>query len=182
MTDEEIYIGIANKDNRSFTFLQEKCQSAIIRMVEKNSGNKQDALDVFQEGLVAVWININQGKYQLRQQVKISTYIQQICRNIWLSKLRKRKSTDDLSTQEYALADETHVEESQQFKEVKLLQKLLSELNDSCQILLKLFYYQKLALKEIALKLNVTEKTAKNNKYRCMQKLRELYKHNNPQL
>ena len=56
------------------------------------------------------------------------------------------------------------------------LEKHFEKLGESCKKLLKLFYYQKASLKEIAASLNLTEKTAKNTKYRCMKSLRSNYK------
>jgi len=175
MTDLEIFSGLERKENKAFLFLQKNYLDRIVRMVENNSGNAQDGNDIFQEGLVALWINVTQGKYQLQEKVKLSTYFQQICRNIWISKLRSRKNTLSISDHEYLLKDDSTDELDKGYEEIKTLQKLIAKLNDSCKKILKLFYFEKMALKQIALKLSLTEKTAKNNKYRCMQKLRTSY-------
>jgi RNA polymerase sigma factor (sigma-70 family) len=170
-----MYEGIARKDNRTFLYAYEKYQGQILRMVEKNNGNEEDALDLFQEGMIALWTNIQKGTFQLNEHTRISTYLFAMCRNLWISKLRKRKNmylvrnTDDLE-----VAEELGQMEAQH-ERIQLLEQHLSQLGDACQRLLHLFYYQKASLKTIAQELDLTEKTAKNNKYRCMQQLRSLY-------
>ena len=57
MTDQEIYEGIVQQDNKTFLFLYNKYKGRIIGMVQKNSGSEEDALDIFQEGLIALWTN-----------------------------------------------------------------------------------------------------------------------------
>lgn len=175
MTDQEIFTGIARQDNRTFQFLYQEYQGKILGMVQKNNGNAEDALDVFQEGIIGLWTNIEKGKFQLQDSAKISTYLFALCRNIWISKLRKRKVLFSIDERTQGEIAEEVDEMEEQYDRIKTLEDRFRQLGDSCQQLLKLFYYQKVALKVIAQTLSITEKTAKNNKYRCMQKLRALY-------
>lgn len=147
----------------------------ILSMVQKNNGGHDDAMDIFQEGLVAMWTNISQGKYQLDEKVKLSTYLYALCRNIWISRLRKTKPTVEIDGHEAMenMVDVDDLEEN--YNMITTLEKQLQKLNEACRNLLKLFYYEKTSLKEIAMTMNITEKTAKNNKYRCMQSLRSFY-------
>ena len=150
----------------------------ILSMVQKNSGGHDDAMDIFQEGLVAMWTNISQGKYQLDEKVKLSTYLYALCRNIWISRLRKTKPTVEIDGHE-AMENIVDVDELEEnYNMITTLEKQLQKLNEACRNLLKLFYYEKTSLKEIAMTMNITEKTAKNNKYRCMQSLRSFYENN----
>ena len=182
MTDQEIYEGIARQDNKTFLYLYNKYKGQIIGMVNRNNGNEEDALDIFQEGLVALWTNIEKGKFKVQDKSKISTYLYALCRNIWISKLRKRKIM-------YSIDDNPGIEGKievqdmeEQYDKVKELEKMLSKLGEACQKILRLFYYQKASLQEIALEMNLTDKTAKNTKYRCMKNLRENYKTENSML
>ena len=93
MTEQEIFDGIARKDNRTFLYLYKKYQGSILNMVQKNNGNEEDALDIFQEGLIALWTNISKGKFKVQDKAKISTYLYALCRNIWISRLRKKQYT-----------------------------------------------------------------------------------------
>lgn len=179
MTNQEIFEGIARKDNKTFLYLYKEYQGQILRMVEKNSGNADDALDIFQEGIIALWTNISQGKFTLKQSAKISSYLYAMCKNIWISRLRKQKPV--LAIEEsHDLTDAAEIEEMQtQHEMISELEQHFRQLGASCKKLLRLFYYQKESLKAIALQLDITEKTAKNNKYRCMQSLKTIYQNAN---
>lgn len=178
MTNQEIFEGIARRDNRTFLYLYKEYQAQIQRMVEKNSGNAEDALDIFQEGIIALWTNIQQGKFQLRDNAKISSYLFALCKNLWISKLRKRKDFKSLE-ESNDLSDQEDTEMLlAQHEKISELEKHFRQLGESCRKLLSLFYYQKTPLKSIAAQMQITEKTAKNNKYRCMQSLRSLYQQN----
>jgi RNA polymerase sigma factor (sigma-70 family) len=180
VTDQEIYEGIARRDNRTFLYLYEQYQGRILHMVQQNNGNSADATDIFQEGLIALWTNIKQGKFELTNNAKISTYLYALCRNLWISRLRKKKIIQpvDNNPKLEAIADEVDDMETQN-EQITTLRNHFSRLSEGCRKILQLFYYQKVSLKEIAGQLNITEKTAKNNKYRCMQNLRSNYQSEN---
>lgn len=175
MTDQEIYTGVAHKDNKAFLYLYETNLDSVIRLVTKNNGTPDDARDVFQEGLLALWTNVSNGKFEVNDNVKLSTYLYSLCRNIWISRLRKNKvlySIKDYHQEE--IADEVD-QMSRHYDRIIMLEKQFQKLGGSCQKLLKLFYFDKAKLKEIAMILGITEKSAKNNKYRCMQTLRTFF-------
>ena len=182
MTDQEIFEGIVQQDNQTFLYLYQKYKGQIINMVSKNSGNEEDALDVFQAGLVALWTNIERGKFKMQDQARISTYLYALCRNLWISKLRKRKIIHSIDDNPGIEAKLEVKEMEEEYDKVKALEKGLQKLGEACQKLLQLFYYQKASLREIALEMDITEKTAKNNKYRCMQNLRANFKAENSSL
>jgi RNA polymerase sigma factor (sigma-70 family) len=175
VTDLEIVQGITQKDNTTFLYLYQTHKDRIIHMVHKNSGSNADALDIFQEGIIALWTNISQGKYELQENAKIGTYLFALCRNLWISKLRKKKVEKPIDN-EAPFVDQSTVDLLEdEYEQVKELTDFFNKLGDACKKLLDLFYYKKNSLKEIALLMSITEKTAKNNKYRCMQSLRQLY-------
>jgi RNA polymerase sigma factor (sigma-70 family) len=175
VTEQELYDGIAQQDNRVFLYLYENFQGKILGMVQQNSGDEAEAMDVFQEGLVALWTNINKGTFTLKENARITTYLYALCRNIWISRLRKRKITQPLESDErIEIPDDTDALEAEHDR-IQELGRQLDKLGEACQQLLRLYYYEKKAMQEIAEQLGLTPKTAKNNKYRCMQRLRALY-------
>lgn len=177
MTEKELFTRLAAKDNQAFRYLYDAEYNKIMLLITRNRGKQEEAMDIFQEGLMILWINIKKGKYVYSEHAKVSTYLYGICRNLWMNALRKKKDilVDDLSFAE----DNVQLDEHEYFNErVLLLEKCINLLGEKCRMLLRLFYYEKQSLREIAMKMNFTEKTVKNNKYRCMQKLRELYQRN----
>ena len=175
MTDQEIYDGIAKKDNTTFSYLYSEYKNMIFSMVKKNSGSDNDAHDVFQDGLVAMWVNISTNKYQLKTDVKLSSYLYTLCRNIWISKLRKRKPIQEILVKDELLLTDNPNDSNEYNERIASLMQHVKKLGENCRNLLRLFYYDKATMKQIALKLNITEKSAKNSKYRCMENLRSMY-------
>lgn len=180
MTEQEIFDGIAKKDNQTFLYLYHKYQASISGMVQRNSGNEADAMDVFQEGLVALWTNVSQCKFKLENKASISTYLYTLCRNIWISRLRKRKYTQPIEDNPGVEVLDTE-EDSLYHQRIGKLEQTFEKLGAASKKLLLLFYYQKASLKEIAESMDLTAATAKNTKYRCMKKLREIYQPENEQ-
>lgn len=173
LTDQDIYDGIARKDNRVFLHLYQEYHPRILRLVQRNNGNDADAADLFQEGLVALWTNISRGKFELRDNARIATYFYALCRNLWISKLRKQQNLHSLDDDEQYLEIAAEVDDLEAHHgRIRRLEASLARLGENCRKLLAMFYYQKAPLREIAASLDITEKTAKNNKYRCMQRLR----------
>lgn len=174
MTDQELFEGLANRDNQAFLYLYQSFQGKILHMIQNNNGTEADARDVFQEGVIALWTNIAQGKFVVQDKARLSTYLYALCKNIWISRLRKKKPVHSLEQTQLQLAEEVHDLE-EEYEKVKQLEQQFAQLGEACKRILSLFYYQKASMREIAETLGLTEKTAKNNKYRCMQNLRSLY-------
>ncbi len=60
-------------------------------------------------------------------------------------------------------------------------QARFAQLGERCQEILRRFYYEKQSMKEIAEVFQLTEASAKNEKYRCMQRLNKLFPNPNAQ-
>ena len=67
------------------------------------------------------------------------------------------------------------LEENDNENRFRKLEEHFNQLGEKCKAILHQFYYKKSSMKEIAALFNYEEKTAKNEKYRCMKKLRALY-------
>jgi len=58
---------------------------------------------------------------------------------------------------------------------LELISQCFNRLGDPCRSLLDLFYYKKKSMEEIAVELNYKNaETAKNQKYKCMERLRKM--------
>jgi len=62
----------------------------IVRMVIQNSGNIENAKDIFQDGLVVLIENIFHKKLDLTNY--FGTYLYSICRLLWLNQLKRNKT------------------------------------------------------------------------------------------
>src|SRR5690606_13755730 len=56
----------------------------------QNSGKAADAKDIYQEAIVAAWVNVKEGKFELQSGKTIGGYIFQIAKFKWLDKLKSK--------------------------------------------------------------------------------------------
>ena len=172
MTDREIYDGILVGDRRIMHYLYREYFPAIARHVQRHRGQRTDAFDVFQDSVVALWANVKTGKYELRGDTRISTYLQGISRNVWSNRQRKEAKMRVVTAEPPGKAAGPGEPPGPLPEAVEEMEVAFAQLGDKCRRLLRLFYYEKTPLAEIATLMGYTDKTAKNNKYRCMQQLR----------
>lgn len=145
------------------------------RYVLKNSGDEQQAKDVYQEAFVAMWRNIKNDRFTAESENAINGYIFQIAKYKWLDHVRsvKYKNTTFINREiEY---DEPDIEIGEATnKKIKILMDCIGNLSERCQNLLKLFYFERKPYKEIAQILSMDEASARNAKYRCQEHLKKM--------
>ncbi|HTN46829.1 MAG TPA: sigma-70 family RNA polymerase sigma factor [Flavipsychrobacter sp.] len=145
------------------------------RYVLQNSGSVDEAKDIFQEAFIAAWRNIQLDKFVPAGENSLNGYLFQIAKHKWMDHLRsttvKKTTTLDENLDDAMTFEEVSDNDVQRIKSIR---EQFKNLGDNCRELLVRFYYKKQALKDIATALKWTEATAKNNKYRCMEKLRTL--------
>lgn len=169
MTDSQIINYLReNKYQKAVSGLY-KSFPAIKKYIRANGGNTDDAKDMFQDALVILYQKLQSADFNLS--VSPGTYLQAVVKNLWFSELRRRKKLPEGETP--ADVQEIVVEEEPSFHFARTAFDLLGE---KCRKLLILFYFKKKNFKEIAAALAFSdERTAKNQKYRCLQKAKENY-------
>ncbi|MEM8966042.1 MAG: sigma-70 family RNA polymerase sigma factor [Bacteroidota bacterium] len=149
---------------------------SVASYIRSNSGNDEDAEDFFQEAIV-VFINIVR-KGNFRGDSSIKTFLYSIARNLWRNELKRQNRALMRETNYYEQSEkeEQGIQDSISENEVKnQLLDLLEKLGDNCKKILLMFYYENLPMKEIFQHMGYeTEQVARNMKYRCMNKLKEL--------
>jgi len=140
----------------------------------KHGGNKADAEDVFQDGLLVMTENLTTLNYELKSSA--TTYLFGICKLLWLAKCRKQGKeipTDEIP--EVELNEDDLLEKLEKEKQFVQLGKVMNDIGEKCQELLLLFYGKKLSMKMIANKLKFSsEKIARNQKYKCLERAKNL--------
>ena len=140
----------------------------------QNSGSRDEARDIYQEAFIAVWRNIVQNRFHPKNDNSLNSYLLQVVRNKWLDHLRsaRQRLTVGLNTDHPEEEDSEFAPDEQD--RIDLVKKQFSHLGEMCRELLKRFYYDHESLRTISAAFDWTEATARNNKYRCIQKLRSL--------
>lgn len=143
---------------------------AVKKLVLKNGGNSDDALDVYQEGLIILCKKVKDIDFKLTS--SLNTYLYGVCKYIWKNELKKRKNkqyVELLPGQNPSIeADVDSYNESE--KVSKLAEQAVLQLGEQCREILKLFYFDLWSMKKIAEKFGfASENVAKNQKYKCVE-------------
>jgi RNA polymerase sigma factor (sigma-70 family) len=144
--------------------------------VKQNSGNQEDAEDIFQDVVVS-FIQLVQ-KEKFRGDSSIGTFIYVLTRNTWLNELKKRKRSK-LREEKYENEKEKSEAGASEYiiiREIKnQIVELIESLGENCKKILMAFYYDNLSIQEILLNLHYeNEQVVRNKKYKCLQKLQEI--------
>jgi RNA polymerase sigma factor (sigma-70 family) len=65
----------------------------IFKYIRANSGNETDAEDIFQEGIIVYWENVQKENFKLTTTPE--KYIFSVCRNLWQQELFRRKKYNE---------------------------------------------------------------------------------------
>lgn len=166
----------SGKEDKAFLKLY-KNYHQVEKLVLSKGGSREDAKDVFQEALIIFYEKVNKTDFKLTS--TIATYIYSVSRFVWKDQLVKKNGnkTTDLSfefTSEEELEFQGAIEREEKFKQLEMV---LTKIGDKCLQLLKLFYYDGLKMKDIATKVGLkSEKVAKNQKYKCLERAKLMVK------
>jgi RNA polymerase sigma factor (sigma-70 family) len=157
-----------------------KHRREFLKWAEKAFGiDSSEALDVYQDAILILYENIQRGKlHQLDASLK--TYFFGICKNLVLKKLARSKSEKrrwEIVTQESEQSTSLEYDKAVEHEEMRMdaVISALSGLSERNQSILKLYYYNKLSLKDIAEQLGYESvDVVKNQKVRCMKYLKKL--------
>lgn len=177
MSIDEQLTAIKANDEKVIQQLYANNFDGVKLFVLRNNGTPRDARDIYQEAFLSAWRNIQLDKFTPRQEGALGAYIFQIARYKWLDHLRSLsyKNTVTLKSQHENLMTFEELDDITE-KRLQLIKANFRTLGEGCQKLLTRFYYSNESMKTIAADMGWTEATAKNNKYRCMEKLRNLIK------
>ena len=170
-TTEAILEGIGKSNNDVLNYIYSKFFPDTSRFVENNSGNSEDARDLFQEAIIVIYRKMKKAPIVLT--CNFRTYIYSVCRLLWLKKLEKKNDNLDIIKSDVILDQQIEdVSKSyEQTEKYRLYQKHFKQLPPDCQEILKL-YLEKISAKEIAKKLGFAgEDYVKSRKYKCKQTL-----------
>jgi len=167
---------IRQNDEKVLEKLYQTMYPAVEKFVRENNGTIDEAKDVYQEAFIILWRSIKLEKFQPGNASSLHAYLFRIAKNKWIDQLRavKKNPVIGLADVPSELADDSfqvlHEDEEKYLADVKLQ---FRQLGEACRDLLTRFYFLRQSLREIAIAKNLTEATAKNNKYRCLQQLRK---------
>ena len=116
---------------------------------------------------------ISQKIHSLIINPEMGTLLEKCEKDSSLDELQKRNKNQHQSIEFDLNADDENELLAARQKEARLneVEKVLMSIGEKCLLLLKLFYYEGLKMKEIAAKVGLkSEKVAKNQKYKCLER------------
>ncbi|MDP4184606.1 MAG: sigma-70 family RNA polymerase sigma factor [Bacteroidota bacterium] len=173
-TKEEILNGILKNDNIVLQYIYKNYFYKINFYIRKNSGNDEDAYDVFQEAIIILYRRLKANQLELVD-CSFETYLFAVSKLLWLKQLEiKRNKKVELYENEEDfddIASEDLIEDIDKHDRYRLYQKHFKSLGADCQKILQL-YFDKVSLKQITQIMGYkSELYAKKRKYKCKEYL-----------
>ena len=177
LSQSELVYAIKSNDPNILKFFYTENYTKIESLILKNSGSVEYAKDIYQDAFITVWTHIKNDKFVPKNDTALQGYLYKIAKNKWMDVLRS-KSFKNFKSLNYEnliyVKDEKDENIDLKNNKLKIAMLAFKNLGQPCKKLLSTFYFDKKSLKEIASELKIEETTARNKKYRCMQKLRAL--------
>jgi RNA polymerase sigma factor (sigma-70 family) len=168
--------GLALNDRQAIEAIYRDNYTMVQAFVLNNSGNTEEARDIFQETMVVLFEKAVSGSFELQCQLK--TFIYSVARRLWLKRLQQVKrygfSADNL---EETIPVEEDLEAHEKLDtDFRLMENAMNKIGEPCKSLLDAYYLQKKNMQQIASDFGYTNAdNAKTQKYKCLMRLKKLF-------
>ena len=154
--------------------LYDRYYRTIKQLVFKNGGNQQDSEDLFQDVLVLFIEIVSTGRYTSEGAATVETYLYSIAYKVWVKRW-KRTVRQAYWEQMFATTYQYVENIVLQYQDQLTAEQILNQLGEPCRTILYGFYVEGRSLEEIAVQLNSNEGAVKQQKFRCVNKLKDYY-------
>lgn len=177
MRDELTVQQIKSGDQKALSMLYESCRTEFLHWVQKDYHCPfDDAKDLYQVAVLIVYDNIQQGKLD-HLTSSLKTYLFAVGKNLAHDRSRKmQKSLPFDQDQFLMMLVEDESQNGTLEENVELVHVCLEKIGQPCKQLLEWYYFFRKTMDEITALMNYKNiDSAKNQKYKCMERLRKLY-------
>lgn len=174
--EQALLKGLANNDSKAIETIYKDNFNMVQAFVLNNNGSYDDARDIFQEAMIALYEKAQSESFVLTCQIK--TYVYSICRRLWLKKLQQMgrfsNQVDNLD-ETVPIEDDLEIHEKRN-AEFAIMDRAMKSLGEPCKSLLEGYYVKKMGMQELAEEFGYTNAdNAKNQKYKCLMRLKKLF-------
>lgn len=172
--DQNLIDKIRKRDQKTLAVIYKEVYPMVLKHITLNNGSEEDAQDIFQDAYYILLQKVDDANFVLTSQ--LNTFLVGISKKLWLKNITKNTVNPELYKEEI-LFNEKYADDADEEKlnKVRNLSDGISLLGEPCKTLLIQYYYFKQTMKEIAALLNYTNaENAKNQKYKCLQRLKKL--------
>ena len=177
MTDKEKLFKLKT-DTNFFTKVYNEHKAYTMRFLSKMNGDVDLLTDLYQDAMIVLHQKAHDPKFELT--CSIQTYINSICRNQLLNKLRENSrfvSKDhefDANITDW-FDDPYDNEKEERLSRIEKAIERIKENGEKCYEILNRFFYRRESMDDIAVAMGYTNgDNVKNQKARCQKKLKEL--------
>ncbi len=182
-SDEELVTRL-RESSEALSIVYKRHKAYCINFMKSMYNDSDEINDIFQDAVVVFYENLNTEEFTLT--CSIQTYLNSICRNQILKRINfsnryKIKNADDKHEFLENITDWFDDIGQVNNKRINIMKDVLKEMKVSsskCYDILVRFFYQNQTMDKIAADLSYTNAdNAKNQKYRCQEKLKvEVFK------
>ncbi|MFK5856199.1 MAG: RNA polymerase sigma factor [Bacteroidota bacterium] len=175
-TTQEILNGISENDSTIVQYIYDRYFHSIRKFIEKFGGGKDDALDVFQEGIIVIYEQLVSG--EIKKINNFRTYFFSICKFKWFNMIRDGKF-DEFSTVEmdeilpaleYQKSLESLSGNLEKERRVKVFFNSFMELSNTCRMMIR-YVAHGWAIEDIADKTDFSVAYTYRKRQACLNKL-----------
>lgn len=177
MTSIEYIEGFASADQKTIAVFYENNLHKVSKWIQKNNGNEEDALDIFQDGIESIIRKIFDKK--LPQNVNFEAYFFSSCKNLWLKRIEKKSKEEKVRISEesrytHDAADVINLDEAYEEDSLKrMMSETFRKLTPVCQKLVVLLE-KETNTEDIAVLLNMSNaNTVYRRKFACYKSWRK---------
>ena len=174
--EQALLKGLANNDSRAIETIYKDNFNMVQAFVLNNNGSYDDARDIFQEAMIALYEKAQSESFVRTCQIK--TYVYSICRRLWLKKLQQMgRFSNQVDNLDETIPVEEDLEIHQKRNaEFVIMERAMNSLGEPCKSLLEGYYLKKRGMQELAAEFGYTNAdNAKNQKYKCLMRLKKLF-------
>jgi RNA polymerase sigma factor (sigma-70 family) len=178
INDDDYYIKkTLEGDSNSFSVLVERYQNMVFALALKMLKHREESEEVSQDTFIKVYRSLS----KFNGESKFSTWIYRIAYNSCLDRIKKNsKYNNNVEINEITSNEISHTEsifDSLENKERSIIVKqCMDKLPEDERIIIHLFYFEELSLKEIVGIVSMTEGNVKVKLFRARKKLFSIFK------
>ena len=181
INDDEIIAGIKNFDEASGNALYNKHKDYCLRFMNKMYFDEEINRDIYQDAVIVFIEKMRDNKLTL-ENTSIQTYLNSICRNQVLVRLKQKNKPVSMAEDwenNYSDKYTDWFDEQAEVKNdrIKILMEELEVMKDKGQVcyeLLRKVFFENKTMEDIATLMNYTNAdNAKNQSYRCRERLKK---------
>ncbi|QXV65021.1 sigma-70 family RNA polymerase sigma factor [Mucilaginibacter sp. 21P] len=151
------------------TELYESMFPVVAKYVARMGGTFDDAKDIFHDALVVYYEKVIAGDFEVSNN---KAYLTGIAKHLWFKKFNEQTELKSIDDNSFDIADEADEQPS-----TKKILHYLQTAGKRCMDILCAFYYDKLAMRDVAEKFGYAgERSVTVQKYKCLEKVRETVK------